>query len=258
MLRVEELWLRHKNQGNEVLKNLSFEADKGSITTILGPNGSGKTSILKCIVGLWKNYRGRILLDGRSIDGLSSRGRARLISFVPQEHEPTFPYTLYDFVLLGRVAHVSLFSLPRKRDHEVTEEVLRTLGVWEFRNRPYTRMSGGERQLALIGRALAQETPCILMDEPTSHLDFKNQLMVLKMIRKIADERKKTILITLHDPNLASLFSDKIIVISEGRKIVEGRPKEVISEEVLESVFGVKVKMVYLEGRFLISHSVTS
>lgn len=105
MLRVEELWLRHKSQGNEVLKNLSFEADKGSITTILGPNGSGKTSILKCIAGLWKNYRGRILLDGRSIDGLSSRGRARLISFVPQEHEPTFPYTLYDFVLLGRVAH---------------------------------------------------------------------------------------------------------------------------------------------------------
>lgn len=146
-------------------------------------------------------------------------------------------------------------TLPRKRDHEVTEEVLRTLGVWEFRNRPYTRMSGGERQLALIARALAQETPCILLDEPTSHLDFKNQVMVLNVIRKIAEDRKKTILIALHDPNLASLFSDKSIIISQGQKIKEGRPEDVILEEVMERVFGIKVKRVKIDGRFLITHS---
>lgn len=253
MLKVKDLSLRHKGSKTDVLSDLSFHAEGACITTILGPNGSGKTSLLKCISGLWRHYKGEILFDGRRIDGLPSKERARLISFVPQEHDPAFPYTVHDIVLMGRACHLGIFSLPGSRDYEVVEETLRMVGIFGLKEKPYTKISGGERQLTLIARALSQQAPCILLDEPTSHLDFKNQVNVLRTIKRLAEDRGLTVIMTLHDPNLASLFSDKIVILVSGTKLAEGRPSDVISEEIIERVYGLRITKLNVNGRSIIT-----
>ncbi|GAB6182398.1 ABC transporter ATP-binding protein [Thermodesulfovibrio hydrogeniphilus] len=251
MLEIEDLYFRHKGR-EEVLKGISFCAEKGKITTILGPNGSGKTTLFRCIAGLWKPYKGEILFDGKKIDNLSHIKRTKIFSVVPQEHEPAFPYSVLDVVLMGRASYVGIFSAPGKKDYEIAISAIKTVGIEHIMDKPYTKISGGERQLTLIARALAQNSPVMLLDEPTSHLDFRNQVNVLKKIKEIAKEKALTVVMTLHDPNLASLFSDKVVVINSGAKIAEGSPEDVISEELIKRVYGVEVKKANFDGISLI------
>ncbi len=252
MISIRSLCFRHKGIKEDILKGISFNAEKGNITTILGPNGSGKTTLFKCIAGLWNYYHGEILFDGKPIDKLSFRKRARIFSVVPQEHEPPFPYSVFDVVLMGRASYVGVFSSPGKRDYEMTESALKTVGIEQLRDKPYTKISGGERQLTLIARALAQDTPVMLLDEPTSHLDFRNQINVLKKIREIARDKALVVIMTLHDPNLAGLFSDKVVVINSGTKIAEGKPDEIITEEVIKNVYAVEVRKSNINGHSII------
>lgn len=251
MLSIRSLYFRHKGRTEDILKGISFDAEKGSITTILGPNGSGKTTLFKCIAGLWKYYSGEIYFNGKSIDKLSFRKKARIFSTVPQEHEPPFPYSVFDVVLMGRASYMGIFSSPGKRDYEVTENALKTLGIEHLKEKPYTKISGGERQLTLIARALAQDTPVMLLDEPTSHLDFRNQINVLKKIKEIAKEKKLTVIMTLHDPNLAGFFSDKVVVMNSGTKIAEGIPEEVIKEDLIKKVYDVEVRKNNINGQII-------
>ena len=252
MLEVKEIYFRHKLGERDILKGISFTAEKGSITAILGPNGSGKTTLFKCILGLWEPYRGEIKVNGISVEGLSLRKRARFFSVVLQDHEPAFPYSVFEVVLMGRASFVGIFSLPGKKDYEKAEAALKMVGIEHLRNLPYTKISGGERQLALIARSIAQEAPVMLLDEPTSHLDFKNQINVLKKIREIATLKGLTVVMTLHDPNLASLFSDKLIVINSGNKVAEGSPKEVLNEDLIKKVYEVEVINVIINGQSII------
>ncbi|MDI1472579.1 MAG: ABC transporter ATP-binding protein [Thermodesulfovibrio sp.] len=252
MLNLKEVYFRHKNQTTDVLKGISFNAEKGSITTILGPNGSGKTTLFKCITGLWKYYKGEIKVDRVSIDKLSFKKRARLFSVVPQEHEPPFPYSVFDVVLMGRASYIRVFSSPSKKDYEKAETALKTVGIEHLKNIPYTKISGGERQLTLIARAIVQESPVMLLDEPISHLDFRNQINILKKIKEIALIRGITVVMTLHDPNLASLFSDKVVVINSGSKVAEGLPKEIITEDLIKRVYDIEVKKADIDGQSII------
>lgn len=252
MLGIKDIYFRHKDKAEDILKGISFNAEKGSITTILGPNGSGKTTLFKCIAGIWKYYRGEVYFDELSIDKLSFRKRAKIFSVVPQEHAPPFPYSVFDVVLMGRASYVGVFSSPGKRDYEIAEEALKTVGIINLKDKPYTKISGGERQLTLIARALAQDTPVMLLDEPTSHLDFRNQINVLKKIKEIAKERTLVIVMTLHDPNLAGLFSDKVVVLNSGTKIAEGKPEEIITEELIRKVYDVEVRKTNIEGQSII------
>lgn len=251
MLEVKEIFFKHKGS-NDILKGISFNAEKGKITTVLGPNGSGKTTLFKCISGLWKYYKGEIKVNGVSIENFSFRKRAKLFSVVPQDHEPTFPYSVLDVVLMGRASYVGIFSSPQKMDYEKVYEALNTVGIFHLKDTPYTKISGGERQLTLIARALAQEAPVMLLDEPTSHLDFRNQINVLKKIKEIASQRALTVVMTLHDPNLAGLFSDKVVIINSGSKIAEGLPHEIINERIIKKVYGIEVKKVDIEGQSII------
>ncbi|MEN2994240.1 MAG: ABC transporter ATP-binding protein [Thermodesulfovibrio sp.] len=253
MLSIKDIHFRHKGIQDDILKGISFNAERGSITTILGPNGSGKTTLFKCISGVWKYYRGEILFNGKTIDRISFRKRAKIFSMVPQEHEPPFPYSVFDVVLMGRASYVGIFSSPGKRDYEMVEEALKTVGIEHLQNTPYTKISGGERQLTLIARALAQDAPVMLLDEPTSHLDFRNQINVLKKIKEIAQKKNLVVLMTLHDPNLAGLFSDKVIVINSGAKIAEGIPDEIITEDLIRSVYHVEVIKSKINGHSIIS-----
>lgn len=250
MLYIKDIFFRHKDE--DILKGISFFAERGNVTTILGPNGSGKTTLFKCIAGLWKHYRGQIYFDQRSIDDLSFRKRARVFSMVPQDHDPPFPYSVMEIVLMGRASHMGIFSSPGKKDYEISENALKTLGIEDLKNKPYTKISGGERQLVLIARALAQDTPVMLLDEPTSHLDFRNQIKVLRKIKEISKDKGLVVIITLHDPNLAGLFSDKIIVLNSGTKIAEGIPGEILTEDLIRRVYGLEVKKNYFDGQTII------
>ena len=250
MLEVRNLSLRYRDR--EILKEITFTADSGKITTIFGPNGAGKSTLLKCIIGIWRGYSGEILLNGKRVDSLSFEKRAKLFSVVFQDHEPLFPYTVSEIVLMGRISYIGLFSHPKDSDYRKVEEVLRLIGIYDLKEHPYTRISGGERQLTLIARALTQETPVILLDEPTNNLDFKNQYLVLSKIRKIVKEKGLISVIILHDPNLTSIFSDKVIVLKNGKVLHNGDPKEVMTKEVLKEVYGIEVEVISKDGINLI------
>ncbi|MCS7281092.1 MAG: ABC transporter ATP-binding protein [Desulfobacterota bacterium] len=255
-LRVEDVHFKHKKQGAEVLKGISFEAERGTVTAILGPNGSGKTTLLKCICGLWKCQKGSITFEGKNVDKLTVKERAKLFSFVFQDHYPTFPYSVLDVVLLGRTSYVGLFSVPKHKDFEIALQAIKMVGIEYLKDVPYTQISGGERQLSLVARALAQDAPCMLLDEPTSHLDFKNQIEILKRVRELALRQSLTVIMTLHDPNLALLLTDKTIVINSGVKIAEGPSKDVITPDVIRAVYGIEAKVVSVGEQRLVYPSI--
>ncbi len=242
MIQADDLHLRFNGRG--ILNGVSLAAQPGEVTVIVGPNGSGKTTLMLCLCGQLIPDRGAITLAGHNLHGLKHRSLARILATVPQEHHPVFPYAVREVILLGRVARVGYWAQPGVRDLAVVEEVLNLLQLQGLADKPYTHISGGERQLVLIGRALAQEPQILLLDEPTSHLDFKNQVLILKLIRELAKNRGLTVLLTLHDPNLALLFGDRVALLGEGRVVAQGTPVEVIHPEAMASLYGIPVEML--------------
>lgn len=252
MLEVRGIHFRHQRSGSDILKGVDFTVQAGGMTTVLGPNGSGKTTLFRCIIGLWRQQRGEILFGNKDISRISYAERAKIFAVVPQEHEPPFPYSVLDVVLMGRVSHVSMFSSPSKYDYLKAEEAIEIVGINHLKDRPYTKISGGERQLVLIARSLSQEAPVLLLDEPTSHLDFRNQVAVLKKVKEITRARNLTVLMTLHDPNLAMLFSDKVVMLNDGLVVSNGSPQEVITEDNLRSVYRIDVSVINWNGTKII------
>ncbi len=248
MLELKEVYFGHRHSKSEILKGIEFSLREGEMTTILGPNGSGKTTLFKCICGLWEPQKGSILFNNKDILKLTFEQRARICAVVPQEHEPPFPYSVLDAVLMGRVSRVSLFSSPSKSDYLKAEEAIDIVGINHLKDRPYTKISGGERQLVLIARALAQEAPLLVLDEPTSHLDFRNQVLILNKVKEIARQKGLTVLMTLHDPNLAILFSERIIMLKEGVIFANGLPQDVITADNLKNVYKINVSIINWNG----------
>ncbi|MGC8908750.1 MAG: ABC transporter ATP-binding protein [Desulfomonilaceae bacterium] len=248
MIEVRNISYTHPGSEHAVLTDVSLAAAPGTLTTILGPNGSGKTTLFKCIAGLWKPQRGDVVFQGQSLRNMSHNRLARIVAMAPQDHDPPFPYTVLDVVVMGRAAHVGVFSTPSKRDYELAEEAISLVGIDQLRQRRYTRISGGERQLVLIARALAQGAPFMLLDEPTSHLDFRNQIMVLTQVRQIVREKMIAALMTIHDPNLANLFSDYVALISNGRVVASGTPEEVITTRAMREVYNIDVSVIETNG----------
>ncbi len=252
MIGVRDICYRHPHALAGVLNSVSFDAEAGMLTAVLGPNGSGKTTLFKCISGLWAPQRGDVMYQGRSIRGAPCSAIARIVAVVPQEHEPPFAYSVFEAVTMGRAPHLGMFSTPSQTDYCKAEQAIEQVGIERLKDRPYTRISGGERQLVLIARALAQESPVMLLDEPTSHLDFKNQVLVLTKVKEIVQQRSVTALMTIHDPNLAMLFSDRVVMINHGHVVSQGPPHEVITEENLSRVYEIGVSVCSVNGfRFI-------
>ncbi len=249
MIEVSDLHFQHGHAPEPVLRGVSLRAESGCLTAILGPNGCGKTTLFKCVAGLWRPSRGSVRFNGADILGCGHVQRAKLLAVVPQEHEPPFPYTVFDAVLMGRAAHVGLFSAPGRTDALAAESALDEVGVRWLRAKIYTKISGGERQLVLLARALAQNAPGMLLDEPTSHLDFRNQTLVLRKVKALTAQRRIAALMTIHDPNAALLFADSVILLSRGGVIAQGPPGEVITAESMEAVYGIKVTVGSVGGR---------
>ncbi|WP_148882899.1 ABC transporter ATP-binding protein [Thermococcus aciditolerans] len=233
--------------GDFSIEGVTLEVKEGEVVTLLGPNGSGKTTILKAIYGLLKPKERCVFIDGRDFHELPIRERAKLAGYVPQSHTPPFPYTVLDVVVTGLASQLGPFESPGKEHYEKALEKLGLLGLERFKDKPYTQLSGGQMQLVLIARALVQEPRFLLLDEPTAHLDFKNQVKVLGMVRRLAREGISTIM-TLHDPNLTSVYSDRVALVKGGRIAAIGEPKEVIREDVLEEVYGMPVSVLEFNG----------
>jgi iron complex transport system ATP-binding protein len=224
-------------------RGLNLALATGEVLALLGPNGGGKTTLLKTLLGLIAPKGGAVALAGRPLAPYASRERARLIAYVPQSHFATFAFTVETVVLMGRTAHGNLFSRPTAADRAVATYAMERFGILHLRERPYTMISGGERQLALLARALAQEPQFIVLDEPTASLDFGNQGRVMREIRALGASGHG-VLFTTHDPNHAMRAADRAYLLRAGACIAEGAVRAVLGRSQLEALYGTPVELI--------------
>lgn len=232
-----------------ILSNLSMDVVSGEILCILGPNGVGKTTLFKTIMGFLPTLSGNIMIDGTDIRQWPRKKHARHLAYVPQAHVLPFPFTVMDVVTMGRTSHIASFSGPSRLDIAKSEYCLDCLGIESLKDRIYTELSGGERQMVLIARALAQEPQVLLMDEPTSNLDFGNQIRVLEQINALAEEQGLAIIMTSHVPDHSFLCSAKVALLCRKNEFYIGAVDEVVTEENLFKAYGVNIKIsdVYVD-----------
>ncbi len=232
---------------HEVLKGLSFSAEYGELLSVLGPNGVGKSTLFRCILGLLKPQSGQCLIDGKSTSGLSAKELASHIAYIPQSHYPTFNFSVMDMVLMGTTAQINAMSVPGKRQVKLAKEALKRLGIAHLAKRGYTNISGGERQLVLIARAIAQQAKILIMDEPSANLDYGNRTRVMQTVKNLAREGY-TIIQSTHDPDQAFLYSDKVLAIHDGQILACGNPGDTINSALISKLYGVDVEVCSLKN----------
>ena len=226
--------------GELILHEVSFSIERGEILAVLGANGSGKTTLIKCINGIYQWKSGGAYIDGKPLDVLNIYQQ---IGYVPQSHTITFPYTVLEMVLFGRAPAINFLSMPSARDREIAHRTLKEIGISHLAKKSCSEISGGEMQLVLIARALASEPRVLLLGEPESHLDFRNQVLVLDLLRNLVDDRKIICIMNTHYPDHALKISDKTLLLGR-QKHDFGVTKDVITQENLKDFFGVKVQML--------------
>lgn len=250
-MRLEARNLDFGYGGKRVGNDVSLALEAGEVLCLLGPNGSGKTTLFKTLLGLLPVQGGAVLMDGTDLRARKRGEVARRVSYVPQAHAAFFPFTVAEVVLMGRTAHLGVFSSPSRRDRGVAMAAIERLRLAHLADAVYTRISGGERQLTLIARALAQDARVIVMDEPTANLDFGNQVRVLQHIQSLA-QSGIGVLLSTHDPDQAFLCADRVAMLHEGRLARLGAPEATITADSLKEIYGVEVAIVRVpvgEGR---------
>jgi len=227
---------------SQVIHDLSFNLEGGEFLCVLGPNGCGKTTLLKNILGLLSPSSGSILIDGEDIRYLSLTRLAQIMGYIPQAHTPPFPFKVFDVVLMGRTCYISSLAVPGKEDERIALESLEELNISHLKDKIYTKISGGERQLVLIARALAQQPKILIMDEPTSSLDFGKQHLVLEHMRHLS-QKGISILMVTHDPDQAFFCAHKVVLMKKGRLLDIGTPEETIIEKSMKDMYDIDVKI---------------
>jgi iron complex transport system ATP-binding protein len=231
-----------------VLNDLSLEIPPGAVTAILGPNGAGKTTLLHVILGLLPPRAGQVLLDGRAQVDLSRREMSRLIGLVPQAEFIPFDFSVLEYVLLGRSPYLGMLEMPGDEDYRIALEALQTLGLADLQQRAVTELSGGERQMVMLARTLAQQPRILLLDEPTSHLDLSNKGRLLRVLRQLA-ERGVTVIFTTHDPEAAISIARYLIMMRAGRTLASGLLGDVLTTDNLQTTYGTPVHLVRVDDR---------
>ncbi|KZX12176.1 ABC transporter ATP-binding protein [Methanobrevibacter filiformis] len=231
---------------NMIFENISFKLERGDVFSILGPNGIGKTTLLKTLLGIKELNHGELLIKGENITDLTSKEISKVMAYVPQNHYTTFPFKVIDVVLMGRSPHISLTETPEEKDIKISEKALKDMNIHHLRDKEYNNLSGGEIQLVFLARALAQKSEVLVLDEPTSHLDFGNQLRLLETIKKLA-KKDLAIIMSSHYPDHSFISSNKVAIMQNKTFIDMGPPDLVVNEENLKKAYDLDISIVELE-----------
>ncbi|WKZ20191.1 MAG: ABC transporter ATP-binding protein [Candidatus Jettenia sp. CY-1] len=238
----------------KVIHNISTDISEGEFVGVLGCNGSGKTTFLKILAGLLPCREGTVTIFNQPLNGISIKERAKIIGYLSQFHSPVFPFTVEDVVLTARASHV--FSLPSKKDHDRTTEALKQIGLQEIRKKPYTELSGGERQLTMIARILAQDPKVLILDEPVNHLDIRNQLEIMTLLKRITRDLNLTTVLVLHDLNVAMRYADRFIFLKDGYLYLSGG-REMINAETMKKVYRIDTVIEEIKGMTFVIPGIT-
>ena len=252
IIEAEKLNFAYTKNGRQILNDVSLGLKEGQVMSILGPNGAGKSTLLNLIATLITPDSGVIKLCGKDTKSMKPREVASILSYVPQTHTPAFSYTVFNFVLMGRAPKVGMFEKPKSEDFELVYSVLEEVGIEKLADKPYTEISGGERQQATIARALVQEPKAILFDEPTAHLDYGNQLKTLRVIKKLK-EKGFAVIITTHNPDHAIMLGGTTAILDKTGHLTVGGSEKIITENTLKEVYGTELKLTYMDsvGRYV-------
>ncbi len=246
MFKIEDLKFSYGKK--EILKGLDFEIKSSDIVSILGPNGCGKTTLLKLMLGFLKPSSGKIYFKGKDISKIDPKEYFQQVAYIPQIHESAFGYTVKDVVLMGRMPYKSLFSNFNKEDRTISSEALDILGISHLAEEIYTTLSGGQRQLVLIARAIAQQADVFIMDEPVNGLDFGNQYKLLQKIKELS-KKDITFIKTSHYPDHVFFVSNEALFLNKGNLLVKGDPNEIINEDNIKKVYEIESKIEHIFDR---------
>lgn len=241
--------IRFKYAGKYVLKDLSFDVDQGTFLSIAGPNGAGKSTLLELLCGNLKPDSGKISVNGNKVSSYTDKELAGQIAVVRQEFIPAFGFTVAETVLTARTIHFSQLGFESADDRNIADEAMALTETIQFADRRLEQLSGGERQRVFIARALAQDTPILLLDEPTSFLDMRHQIGIYDLLKKLRTEKGKTIVTISHDVNLASRYSDRILFLCADQGYFIGDTKDVFTKEILTQTFGITGKFTAIDGK---------
>lgn len=237
----------HFSYGNHsVLKGVSFEIPDSGFVSVLGPNGTGKSTLFRCMLGLLPANRGSVCVNDRDIRTMAPVELSRVLAYIPQAHNPVYNFSVFDMVLMGTTSQLPRFATPGKAQHQLAEEAMERMGIAHLRDRGCVNISGGERQLALIARALVQQAKILVMDEPSANLDYGNKMRVMQTVKALSREGY-TVIQSTHDPDQAYLYSDRILALYEGSVLAYGAPGEVLTSELISKLYGVDVEISSLQ-----------
>ena len=239
-MKIENL--RFSYGSHEVLKGVSFGVEDSGFISLLGPNGAGKSTLFRCMLGLLEPSGGSVHICGRDIRAMPAAELAHRVAYIPQSHNPVFNFSVFDMVLMGTTSQLSRFASPGKKQEQLAEAAMVRIGIAHLKNRGCGNISGGERQLALIARAIAQQAKILVMDEPSASLDYGNKLRVMETVKGLTREGY-TVIQSTHDPDQAYLYSDKIIALFDGKIIASGTPRETNSSGLISTLYGVDVEV---------------
>lgn len=247
LYHVDEISFCYSKNTKKVFGDVSFSLCAGQVLSILGPNGTGKSTLLNCMAGLLRPNSGEIYLADKPLCTMTNGEIAKKVAYVQQVHLPSFSYDVFQFVMMGRAPHIPFFARPGKSDETIVWDTLDQVGITHLADKPYTEISGGERQQAVIARAIAQQPAVILFDEPAAHLDFGNQARILRTIQKMAKDGYAVVM-TTHDPDHVLLLNDRVAILDRDGVLKAGRTEELLTEKAMRELYGENVHLAYVDA----------